>query len=311
MPDVQLGYVELGGDVYLTYRIPDDRHVIHAPLSGVAEVTLGPEQYSLARNRAVVFGPAARPSMRVNAGCRMLVLQIRQAALEVMLSKRVKDGIVATPLQFERLMDFRGHAGSWFRGWLFMVQELDTPGSLLEDPRHARRSELLIMDTLLDVQPHNYARALDERFEATAGQAWADPRWATFPRYLREAVEIIERNPEEDHKTKTLAARVSISPRMLQIAFKDYLGTTPGRFHRDVRLERVREALLEASAGSVTVDRIARSFGFNHYGYFGGVYREKYGESPRIALRTSPEPTSIPHQRSGTADRDDERTRRR
>ncbi len=298
------GYVELGGEAFVSCRVPEGVQAVLAPLSGIAELEVDAEQFGLTRNRAVVLGGSVDSSMRASADCRMLVLQFRHPALETFLSRRLTEGALGDPLRFERLMDIRGHAASWFRAWLFLIQELDTPGSILEDPRHARRAEFLIMDTLLDVQPHNYAEVLTESSEVSvAGQAWADPRWATFPRYLREAVEIIERNPEDDHKTKTLAARVSISPRMLQIAFKEYLGTTPGKFHRDVRLERVREALLEASAGNATVDRIARSFGFNHYGYFGGVYREKYGESPRRALRMNPGVETIPQQRTGVADR--------
>jgi len=73
--------------------------------------------------------------------------------------------------------------------------------------------------------------------------------------------------------------------RALQQGFARHLETTPSGYLRQVRLGRVREALLAGDADTMTVAAVASGWGFFSLGRFAAQYREAYGESPSQTLR--------------------------
>ena len=79
-----------------------------------------------------------------------------------------------------------------------------------------------------------------------------------------------------------IAAASGVSPRALQLAFRDHRGTTPLAFWRDRRIARAHDDLL-SGRGSVT--EIALRWGFSHFGRFAEAYRARYGLCPRDTLR--------------------------
>jgi transcriptional regulator GlxA family with amidase domain len=67
------------------------------------------------------------------------------------------------------------------------------------------------------------------------------------------------------------------------------------RYVRNLRFERVRQALLRAEAED-SVTRIAMSCGFSHMGRFAVAYRQRFGERPSQTLKHR-------HARAGRARR--------
>jgi transcriptional regulator GlxA family with amidase domain len=144
--------------------------------------------------------------------------------------------------------------------------------SLLWSSTTVSAFEEFIVGELLLSHPHNYTEAL-RRLERPI-----------VPRDVRRALEYMKahlRSPV------TLAEVVQISglpARTLFKHFKDSLGVSPMRYLRDIRLDEVRKALLQAEREE-GVAAIAMRWGFDHMGRFSSYYRKRYGESPSQTLR--------------------------
>jgi AraC-like DNA-binding protein len=82
-----------------------------------------------------------------------------------------------------------------------------------------------------------------------------------------------------------LCKAAGASERSLEYAFKAIMGMTPMAYLTRVRLHRVRQALLAATAGSTTVSVEALNGGFWHFGEFSRAYRDCFGELPSETLR--------------------------
>src|SRR4029078_5881038 len=81
-----------------------------------------------------------------------------------------------------------------------------------------------------------------------------------------------------------IATRRRGARRTLHKRFRRFLSCTPMEFLRDLRLDRVRQDLLEASPGA-NITEVAMRWGLTHLGRFAARYRERYGESPSATLR--------------------------
>jgi transcriptional regulator GlxA family with amidase domain len=80
-----------------------------------------------------------------------------------------------------------------------------------------------------------------------------------------------------------LASYVGLSPRAVQLAFRQHRGVTPLEFLRTLRLDEARKRL--ASGTALSVAEVAESLGFTHLGRFTGNYKQRFGETPAQTLR--------------------------
>jgi transcriptional regulator GlxA family with amidase domain len=81
-----------------------------------------------------------------------------------------------------------------------------------------------------------------------------------------------------------IVAASAVPGRTLIQHFRDFKGTSPMRYLREARFERVREALNRAEPeGSIA--EIAARWGFSHMGRFSADYRRRFGEPPSATLR--------------------------
>jgi len=81
-----------------------------------------------------------------------------------------------------------------------------------------------------------------------------------------------------------IAAEVGASVRALQAGFREWRQSTPMTELRRIRLQRVREALLEPDETTEVTD-VALRWGFVHLGRFSAAYKTAFGEAPGITLR--------------------------
>ena len=98
---------------------------------------------------------------------------------------------------------------------------------------------------------------------------------------MRLAEGFIEANLARGITLDDVAQAAGVSPRALQLAFRQWRGTTPLGWWRDRRLDRAHADLM-AGAGSVT--GVALRWGFTHFGRFAESYRARFGISPRDTL---------------------------
>lgn len=109
---------------------------------------------------------------------------------------------------------------------------------------------------------------------------------------LRDAIRFIEAHAADRPSVPAIAAACGVSQRGLQDVFARTLDSTPHRFLRDHRLDRVRQELLRGD-GAEGVAALGRRWGFTNAGRFAAAYRERFGEDPgatvRAALAARPE----------------------
>lgn len=82
---------------------------------------------------------------------------------------------------------------------------------------------------------------------------------------------------------EALCHALHTTPRTLQNSFQEVLGISPAFYLRSLRLNQVRRALQEPSAGHgplPAIGDIASRWGFWHLGHFGESYKTLFGETP-------------------------------
>lgn len=141
-------------------------------------------------------------------------------------------------------------------------------------PVIATEYEELVLSMLLLDQEHSYSDGIRTHLPAMPGKA------------MRAAVRHLEEHYTEPLTAAALAEAAYVSERTLFEGFQREFGLTPMAYVRRFRLERAREALIEAGADDgTTVAEISLRHGFGHLGRFAASYRERYGESPSETLR--------------------------
>jgi transcriptional regulator GlxA family with amidase domain len=131
-------------------------------------------------------------------------------------------------------------------------------GQLIQEKSAAKRSVVVLATA--DV----IARGSTDFF------AVADPDVDTALSFIREN---LHKSITVDH----VARKASLSRRVLELRFQQYLGRTPMEFIRTLRLDRARKQLLNRSE---PIGRIARDCGFSNTTHFGVAFRKAYGISP-------------------------------
>ncbi|WP_370299052.1 GlxA family transcriptional regulator [Pontibacterium sp.] len=94
---------------------------------------------------------------------------------------------------------------------------------------------------------------------------------------LGAAVELMEKHIAEPYSISTLASRIGTTPRNLEIVFRKYEDTTPGRYYLRLRLQQAKKLLEETH---LSIANIAQATGFNSQSHFGKCFREQFGKRP-------------------------------
>ena len=95
--------------------------------------------------------------------------------------------------------------------------------------------------------------------------------------YLHDYANTIPTIPE-------LCQIANLSERSLQYGFKEYLGMTPIRYLRVLRLNGVRRELLISHSKKDRIVDVALNWGFIELGRFAGEYRQLFQELPSVTL---------------------------
>jgi AraC-like DNA-binding protein len=104
------------------------------------------------------------------------------------------------------------------------------------------------------------------------------------PRDAKRAIDYIEANLDTEIGLPEIVAACGVPGRTLIEHFREFKGTSPMRYLRSARFEKVREALAQAEPDE-SVTEIALRWGFTHLGRFSVEYRKRFGESPSQTLR--------------------------
>ena len=112
---------------------------------------------------------------------------------------------------------------------------------------------------------------------------WPAPG-APVPKDLRLAVNLMRAAVRDPISVAEIAQRCGVAERTLRKHFRVFLGVSPARYLRRLRLVAARDALLNGAPG-ISVTDVAKMFEFNHLGRFSEQYRRHFGEFPSATLR--------------------------
>lgn len=92
-------------------------------------------------------------------------------------------------------------------------------------------------------------------------------------------------NPTSNLDLTALSKITAVTPRSLQIAFRDEIGLSPKKYTKIIKLNEIRRELQNPRNGHQNISDIANKYGFWHMGQFAKDYREMFGELPSDTLR--------------------------
>lgn len=98
---------------------------------------------------------------------------------------------------------------------------------------------------------------------------------------VKSAVEIINRDLNQNYSVDHLAKEVGTNVNKLQEGFKYMFDLTVNKYIQQVKLEAARELLTESDHN---ISQIVGQIGLNNRSYFSKIFKEKYGVSPKYFL---------------------------
>lgn len=271
---VSVGLLGYAGEVRLETGELETGYEINVPLDGHLRTWTGHADVCATPAVAAVYRPDGRTRLHGWAGGgRLLGIKVERAALEEALSE-LTDRPVRSIVPLGASLDLRtGPGRQWWglaRALTSLAEEPDGP---LGQPMVARPLAQSVIGALLHAVDHPYRDAL------------VAPHALPRPATVREAVDLLEAEPDLPWTVTDVARRVGVSTRGLQDGFARHLGVAPMSYLRQVRLRRAHADLRAADPARHSVAEIAARWGFTHLGRFAAAYRERYGEPPSETLR--------------------------
>lgn len=247
-----------------------DRLMILIPLTGEAQVHIGTQCID-ANADTIVFASSRQMSRFVTGPNRShLIIEIPQQDLRRKLAELSKCTIRES-ISFQMTMKTESDAG---RPLCMLAKALfEGIGAARSTTSFTHHSLMeTILCCLLENVWHNYANAMEHTENVAT------------PKYIERAIAHMQANLPEPLTVELVAAEVNVSPRTLQQGFKQFRGTTPMAYLKELRMQAAHRELEWAPPG-VSVGDIGRRWGFVHLGRFAAEYRERFGKAPSGTLK--------------------------
>jgi AraC family transcriptional regulator, glycine betaine-responsive activator len=101
-------------------------------------------------------------------------------------------------------------------------------------------------------------------------------------RVIARALDVMLDHLEEVLSAQQIAMAINVSPRHLERCCKGYLGSSPMKVYRNLRLARARQLVVQTN---LPITEISMASGFSSVSGFSRWYREKYGEPPAASRK--------------------------
>jgi AraC-like DNA-binding protein len=274
LPGVYIGYIQYGSPAEIRTNPAYNKYWLEFPIHQGIEIDIAGQCIACGPDRAAVSSPTHDLVIRtIGTGARLNV-----AVMAPALSRQLA-GLLgetpAVPLDLAPAVDLTaGYGRSLALQIRLAVMDLQRTGWMQWDATAISMFEQFIMHKLLLSHPNNYSEALYRRERTLT------------PRDLRRAIDYMHANLTAPITVADIAEASSIAGRTLFQYFRDFRGTSPMRYLREARFEKVRDTLARAQVDE-GVAEVARRCGFSHLGRFAGEYRSRFGESPSETLRRS------------------------
>jgi AraC-like DNA-binding protein len=97
--------------------------------------------------------------------------------------------------------------------------------------------------------------------------------------------ELLLAEPNRAWSVAEVSRMLGMSDRRIRQSCQAWVGMSPQRFVRLLRLHAVHRALRHPANSSTSVAEVGQQHGFHHLGRFAGAYRTLFGELPSHTLR--------------------------
>ncbi|GLQ74039.1 AraC family transcriptional regulator [Vibrio penaeicida] len=268
--DISLYRLKYGSSVSIHIPTIKDYYCIQIPIHGHACVTNGSEKIESTESTASVLNPEVQTDMVWDYDNDQFMVRISRSLME-----RTAIGILGhdidDPIRFD--VGFRWQdCPAWYCLLSYLLDfYANSDPSLRENKLITSQLNQLTATTLFLNHKHSQS---EEK---------VTQRTSIRPRHIKRAQEYMEAHAHEPISVELLAQVCGISIRSLYSGFKDFVGTTPMQYLRNLRLDHVRNDLLTSEATSVT--SVAMRWGFSHMGRFSAEYKARFGESPSQTFR--------------------------
>lgn len=267
-----LGIIRLGFGV--DARVDPDcletYYKISLALEGTASYQIGSTRFDMGPGAGQVISPNLRLKYNASHTYRQLSITIERKRLECFYAT-LRGEPVRHPIEFDPKIDL-GSSGKLIRDIIMSILSVDSLREQAQKyPVVAGDLEHLLISGLIASQKSTYAEKATLLKPAS-------------PYYVIKAEEYIRANLAEPITLCHLAGVAGVSQRSLFDGFRKYRNTSPIALLRELRLQRVREELIEPSTTRLTVTEVAASYGFTRLGSFAAEYRKRFGELPSETL---------------------------
>lgn len=261
LDEASIGLLRYGADVEVIAPALDF-YLLQITLGGEVEMQSSQFDLTLSPGSLFVMNPGVAYRKRWARDAQQLMIKIPRQRLA---SRAANEG--GTPSFERKAYPLNGKMLPLLRLIDYLCRDLSDDNGLLRDARMRSDLEDALLGGLLAAVPHT------PPVLATSG---------AIPHYLRRAEDHLRGNATRNVRMPELTLISGVSERTLQDAFGKFRGKTPGQFARELRLDLVRQALMQ-QGGSVT--EAALRFGFTHLGRFARSYADRFGENPSETLQ--------------------------
>ena len=260
-------YIRSGAPVSVTMTASRRDFSLMMPLRWRVEAQVGHDQVVCGDRYAVIGSPSIPEFIATEGENDRAWVSFDSGSLSRLAATLLGDP-PTEPIVFAPMMDLRsGLADTLLRSMAFGIGEMVRDDSAFHQPVMQEQFERLIMTALLLSHPNNYSERLNRLDRQIS------------PRDVKKVEDYIHAHFDQSVSLEDLVVVSGVPGRTLHQHFRDFKGVSPMAYLRNVRLDRAREALLQAD-GEARITDIAMESGFNHLGRFSIQYRERFGESP-------------------------------
>ena len=280
--DMRLNTVFLPGLCFtrLKYGVPAeirtsqdyDDYRFMTPLRGRLCGSIANKDVSCRSDAAMLVSPTLDNLVRVERDTAGLNILFSGFVLRRHLAALLGEPLTA-PLEFAAALSLlkERHGRSLTHFARLAIAELERTDTSLLEPITARSFREFLTTSLLLHQPHNYSERLRQLERPIT------------PRDVKRAINYIEANLDMAIGLPEIVVASGVPGRTLIQHFRDFKGSSPMRYLRTARYQRVRDALSRAEPEE-RITEIAARWGFSHMGRFSVDYRRRFGETPSETL---------------------------
>jgi AraC-like DNA-binding protein len=265
--EVSISTFAFGRAVDITPTGLEDAVVVTTAIKGRAGIAIDGSTYDVDIGDTIIAHAEDRPVFMYEPDTEVLKLRFHRSHLEQFFRQAYGRAPRST-LRFETAMSDPHTAARWRSLLRFLVLTLNGAGAHTRTMLELASIEQMLMLTLLNSQPHNYAAALPGSAQNVGSTAF------------ERACDFIRQHLSSDIALADIAQAACCSPRSLARAFRDAGEAPPMQYVRKLRLESIRRELLAPAAWRKTVADMAFEWGYRHLGEFNRQYRAAFGETP-------------------------------